>query len=434
MAAVNWKNPVNGDWDVAADWSTGEVPTSADDVTISATGPYIVTVGAPMTIGVVPLRLQIFPTANSLTFNAPEAALDENTGKLTVAGALTVNSGLVSLNEANAIGSVSLTGGVLSLGNAGALGTAIVLISGGELLGAATEALNNSLEFSGTSTIAAAHGTTLNVTGNFGIGSNSTLNFGAPGEDGIIIWNPLSYSNGIPFTFNIVAGTLKAASADLAAMMDTSDEPTTVDAGATLDLGGFGLTLSDLVGAGAVADSGAAATLILDTANFSGAISGPLSLGATGPVVLSGANTYTGTTTISSAGNLLLGDGGATGLIGSGEINDAGTLTIDRNNAVTLTNAISGAGVLKQIGTGVTSINTANPYTGGTTVSAGTLVIGAADELGTGAIGLDGGELLTTANETVIDALNFSGTSTIAAAHGTTLDLNGAIGINGNST
>jgi hypothetical protein len=38
--------------------------------------------------------------ANSLTFDAPEAALQENSGSLVVAGALTVNSGFVSLNEA----------------------------------------------------------------------------------------------------------------------------------------------------------------------------------------------------------------------------------------------------------------------------------------------------------------------------------------------
>jgi hypothetical protein len=84
MTAVNWKNPVNGDWNVAIDWSTGSLPTSGDDVTISAPGPYIVTVGAGIRIGI--LNFQSFPTANSLTFDAEEAALEENVGTLTVAG------------------------------------------------------------------------------------------------------------------------------------------------------------------------------------------------------------------------------------------------------------------------------------------------------------------------------------------------------------
>jgi fibronectin-binding autotransporter adhesin len=43
---------------------------------------------------------------------------------------------------------------------------------------------------------------------------------------------------------------------------------------------------------------------------------------------------------------------------------------------VTLTNAISGAGILRQVGTGITSINTANNYSGGTTLSGGTFAIG----------------------------------------------------------
>jgi hypothetical protein len=44
MAAISWKTPVSGDWNVAADWSTGAVPISADDVLISAPGSYTVTI------------------------------------------------------------------------------------------------------------------------------------------------------------------------------------------------------------------------------------------------------------------------------------------------------------------------------------------------------------------------------------------------------
>ena len=78
MTAINWKNSVNGDWNVAANWSTGTVPTLADAVTISASGPYIVTISSA-------------DVANSLTFNASGAALFENAGSL-ITGALTVDS------------------------------------------------------------------------------------------------------------------------------------------------------------------------------------------------------------------------------------------------------------------------------------------------------------------------------------------------------
>jgi autotransporter-associated beta strand protein len=428
MAAVSWNNPVNGDWNVAADWSTSAIPTSSDDVMFFTAEPYIVTVGAGISIGFGTLRSTIFPTANSLTFDAPDAALRENTGMLTVAGTLTVNSGLVSLNEANSIGSVAVTGGVLEVGNSGALGAGTVSLSGGELLATANVSLANSVSFSGTSTIAAANGTTLKETGTVNTGFNSTLNFGALGQDGVVIWAADNETLGLPITVNVVAGTLKTASSSLAGIIEAGiplgrAQPTTVDAGATLDIDGLGLLVANLLGGGAVTDSGAAATLTLDAANFSGAISGPLSLEADGAVTLSGNNTYTGATTIESGGTLQLGDGGAAGSI-NGAISDGGELAIDHDNALTFTNAIGGDGGLEQLGTGVTTITTANSYAGGTTISAGMLAIGAADALGTGAIKLSGGELLTTANETITDALNFSGTSTIAAAHGTTLNEN----------
>jgi FG-GAP-like repeat len=308
MTAVSWKNPVNGDWDVATNWSTDTLPTAADDVTISAPGPYIVTVGAGIRTGV--LHFQSFPTANSLTFDAEEATLEENVGTLTVAGGLTVGSGFVSLNEANTIGSVTLTGGVLAFGAADALGNPAdqptgVTVSGGELLATANETLSNALTFSGTSTIAAAHGTTLSLSlDSLAIDAHSTLNFGALGQDGVVLWNMAGFGLGIGITVNVMSGTLKAASSGVDAIITSSSQPTTIDAGAILDAGGFDLNLNNLLGAGAVTDSDAAATLTLDAANFSGTISGTLSLTLNGSASLSGLEDYTGGAFISGADTL----------------------------------------------------------------------------------------------------------------------------------
>ena len=72
MTAISWRNATNGDWSVAANWSTNTVPTSADAVTISMPGPYIVTISSA-------------DRANSLTFNASQAALLQNAGSLTMA-------------------------------------------------------------------------------------------------------------------------------------------------------------------------------------------------------------------------------------------------------------------------------------------------------------------------------------------------------------
>jgi autotransporter-associated beta strand protein len=428
MAAINWKAPVDGNWNVAANWSPGVVPTSGDDVTIAAAGLYTVTISSngvivhPLVVRPALIQLGFPDEAKSLTFDAPNATLQENAGALDVVGALTVDSGSVSLNEANTIGSVTVTGGVLAFGAGGALGAGTVSLSGGELLATASETLSNGLSFSGSSDIAAAHGTTLSAFESPSISPNSTLNFGAPGQDGIVSWAAVGFAISKPITVNVVAGTLKAASSSTADILDFVDQPTTVDAGATLDTGGFSVSLASLLGAGAVIDSGAAATLTIGTALFSGTISGSQSLVVNGPVTLTGSNTYTGTTTIGSGGNFELGLGGTTGSIAGGAIVDGGALYVFRGNAITLTNAISGGGVLRQVGPGVTSINTVNTYTGGTFISAGTLAIGNGAALGTGTVTDGSAELLATANETVTNDLVLSGSSTIAAAHGKTLN------------
>jgi autotransporter-associated beta strand protein len=415
MTAISWKNAVSGDWNNVANWSTNTVPTSTDAVTISIGGSYIVTISSA-------------DHANSLTFNSFDAELFENAGSLIIGGALTVGAGFVSLNEANTIGGVALAGGTLAFGNGAALGTGEIALSGGQLLATASETLTNALTFSGNSTIAAAHGTTLNENASsIDISGNSTLNFGALGQDGTILWHsPSGSAVSSPFpVINVLAGTLKGADGFL-----LNGSPVTVAAGATLDLAGNNVSITNLTGGGAVIDSGGPDTITLAAASFSGVISGAQSVDATGTVLLTGNNTYSGTTTIGSGDGFEIGLDGATGSIGGGAIIDNGTLFTDRSNVLTLNNVISGAGVLRQVGSGVTSINSANSYSGGTILSAGTLAIGNGAALGTGALNFSNGELLGTATETFADAINLPGssaTTTIAAAHGTTLKLTGMV-------
>jgi fibronectin-binding autotransporter adhesin len=397
-----------------------------DDKIRSASGPYTVTISS-------------IDLANSLTFNAPQAALVESAGELLVDGALTVNSGFVSLNEANAFSNVAITGGTLAFGNTGALAAGAVVLNGGELLATANVTLNNALSILGPSTIAAAHGTALNENSTgYAITANTTVNIGSAGQDGTVLWHTNAATVvGIPVgSLNVQDGAFKAADAELSFLL-TNVAQTTVDSGASIDLAGFSTTIFDLLGAGAVMGSAAPTTLTLGAANFSGAISGPLSLVADGAIILSGANTYTGTTTIKSGDSLQLGVGGATGSLGGGAISDGGTLSIDVGDAVTLTGVISGAGALQQIGTGVTSINTANTYAGGTTLSAGTLAIGNRAALGAGTLTVSNGELLGTASATFANTISLStsgATGIIAAAPGATLSLTGALTLAGANT
>jgi hypothetical protein len=285
MTAISW-NGVNGDWGLATDWSTGTVPTSADDVAFSASGSYLVTIGGA-------------DAANSLTFDASQAALFEDGGSLTISGALAVDSGFVSLNSANMIGSVSVGAATLAIGNSGALGTGVVTVNGGELLGTANATFANALDLSGNVTMAAANGTTLNENASsYQFAANMTLNFGARGEGGTILWHTGVGSAVPPLgDINIQAGTLVGADSGFSSIFSNSPQ-TTVAAGATLDLGGFNATVNDLVGGGSITDSGAAATLTLGAANLSGAVGGSLSLVFDGDASLSGAETLTGGATL----------------------------------------------------------------------------------------------------------------------------------------
>jgi len=93
-----------------------------------------------------------------------------------------------------------------------------------------------------------------------------------------------------------------------------------------------------------------------------------------GTLVLAGASTYTGGTTI-SAGTLRVGNGGTAGSI-VGDVVDDGALVFSRGDTVVFGGTISGAGSLTQTGSGTLVLNGVNRQTGGTTVQAGTLVVG----------------------------------------------------------
>jgi len=92
-----------------------------------------------------------------------------------------------------------------------------------------------------------------------------------------------------------------------------------------------------------------------------------------GTLILAGANTYTGGTTI-SGGTLQMGNGGSSGSI-LGNVVDNGTLAFDRADAVSFAGVISGTGNLAQMGNGTLTLGTADTYTGVTDIDAGTLAL-----------------------------------------------------------
>jgi autotransporter-associated beta strand protein len=120
---------------------------------------------------------------------------------------------------------------------------------------------------------------------------------------------------------------------------------------------------------------------------------------------LTGANSYTGVTTIAD-GTLKVGNAGTTGSLGSGGVTNNARLVFDRTNSLTVATIISGTGEVEQAGSGITLLTAANTYSGPTLVSSGTLSIG--DGGGTGTLGTGTASIATGATLAVNRSDNLS--------------------------
>ncbi|EAX4259141.1 autotransporter-associated beta strand repeat-containing protein [Salmonella enterica subsp. enterica serovar Oranienburg] len=152
----------------------------------------------------------------------------------------------------------------------------------------------------------------------------------------------------------------------------------TYTGGTTISGGTLVATNVDALGSGDVTDD---ATLELNTGGtFDNAISGSGQVVKSGDetLTLSGANSYTGGTLISS-GTLVANNVEA---LGSGDVTDNATLEL--NTGGDFDNAISGSGKVEKSGDDALTLSGANTYTGGTLISDGTLVASNVEALGTG--------------------------------------------------
>ncbi|EMF0716275.1 autotransporter-associated beta strand repeat-containing protein [Citrobacter freundii] len=226
----------------------------------------------------------------------------------------------------------------------------------------------------------------------------------------------------------VATGTLQAGALDVIA----TSANVTVNAGATLDTNGYDQSLTNLSGDGTVTNGTATDTILTlnDTATsvFAGDITGAqLALvQASGTQGLAGSNTYGGGTTINTGATLQLGNGGTRGSI-AGNVTNDGTLAFNRSNTATFNGVISGTGMVDQTGTGRTILTGTNSYSGGSTISAGTLQLNDSQAAGTGAISVNttAGDVGTGLDLAFSDASDFSnlligeGTTTVSGAQAT---------------
>ncbi|EBB7292258.1 AIDA autotransporter-like protein ShdA, partial [Salmonella enterica] len=188
----------------------------------------------------------------------------------------------------------------------------------------------------------------------------------------------------------------------------------TYTGGTTISGGTLVASNVEALGSGDVTDN---ATLEMNTGgDFDNNIGGTGSVVKSGDktLTLSGANSYTGGTTISD-GTLLATNVEA---LGTGNVTDNATLEL--NASGTFDNAISGSGQVVKSGDKTLTLSGANSYSGATTISGGTLIATHVNALGMGAIDNRASLLLDASGQfTVTDLTTESGGNTEIGAGST---------------
>lgn len=266
-------------------------------------------------------------------------------GANTYSGGTTVSAGVLQGTTTSLQGNITDNASVAFDG----AGTYSGIVSGtGNLtkLNAGTLVLMGANTYSGGTTVSGGvlQGTTTSLQGN--IVNNAAVEFDGAG----------TYAGAMSGTGNLsktTAGTLILSGTN------------TYSGGTTLTAGVLQGTTNSLQGA--IANS---TSVVFDqtiTGTYAGVLSGAGSLTKqnTGTTILTGANTYTGGTTV-SAGVL---QGTTTSL--QGNITDNATVAFD--GAGTYAGIVSGTGNLTKLSAGTLVLTGANTYSGGTTVSAGVL-------------------------------------------------------------
>ncbi|EBW8685237.1 fibronectin-binding autotransporter adhesin ShdA [Salmonella enterica subsp. enterica serovar Anatum] len=311
--------------------------------------------------------------------------LDETTATSNWNGSKLTKQGdgtLILSNTGNDYGDTEIDGGILAAKDAAALGTGDVTIAESATLELSQGTLDN------------------NVTGEGQIVKS--------GSDELIVTGDNTYSGGTTITGGILAAkdaaSLGSGDVDIAEnaklelsqgtldnnvtgegqiVKSGSDELIVTGAndysgGTTISGGTLIADHADSLGIGAVANSG---VLQVGEGELENTLSGTGSLvkTGTGELTLNGDNDYSGGTTIDDG--VLIADHADS--LGSGDIDNSGVLQVGEGE---LKNTLSGTGSLVKIGTGELTLNGDNDYSGGTTISDGTLIANHADSLGTGAI------------------------------------------------
>lgn len=346
----------------------------------------------------------------------PVSILKEGTGTATLLGANTYTGGTTIAAGMLKIGNDGVTGtlpgdvvnnGVLAFARKDAYAFGGDIAGTGEVrqMGSGTLTLSGNLTGSGSVRLQKGGlilngnndytGGTIALAGMLGLGSETALGSGPLTLAGKVILdnvsghalsldNDLQYWNA-DFTF---AGSDDMEMAKVSAVMNGS-RTVTVEAG-------------ELGIAGIISSTKARARLTKAGA---------------GKLTLTGANTYDGGTRI-SGGVLEIGEGGS---LGSGKVQNEGTLIANPSTTMSIGNAISGRGQVQKSGAGFLTLSATNTHTGGLVVNEGKVILGNARAFGAsrGSLAVNGGELDLNGFNLTVGAMSGTGGAIASGVSGT---------------
>jgi fibronectin-binding autotransporter adhesin len=291
--------------------------------------------------------------STSIPGNAQDAAYfgpSITTGStVTIDGNHTV--GDISFNSSNSYTIAPGTGGTIVLDDGGTAATAVIFDDAGNHTISAPLELTSNLTIKIGNTSTGTGGYTLAVTGNITDNPNGGGGLTVTGQ-GTVVLSGVNTYQGNGTTLN-GGGELKLGSST-----GVSSATSLYVASGTFDMAGFSPTVVDLYGNGTIdnLEGGSSTLTVLGGASstYSGVIQNTagtvgLAYAGTGTVTLTGANTYGGTTTVSS-GTLIIGAAGS--LPANNNVVNNGSLILTSNATIS---KITGNGALT-VGTGSPAI------------------------------------------------------------------------------